>query len=270
MNNLKVMGILNVTPDSFSDGGQFNTLNTALAQVDRMIDEGANIIDIGGESTRPGASEVSTEDEYQRVIPILKAIKSHHEIAVSIDTSKSDIMHAAINEGADIINDVRALQAPGALAACTQHKGQVCLMHMQGQPRTMQEAPQYQHVVGDIKSFLQQRIKACEQAGIHRNQIIIDPGFGFGKTLEHNLQLLSELRSLQTLACPILVGISRKTMIGHLLDNAPVENRLYGSLSAAVIAAMNGASIIRVHDVKATVDAIKIVSAVQQQATINT
>lgn len=262
MKNLRIMGILNVTPDSFSDGGRFNTIEAALEQAERMIDEGADIIDIGGESTRPGAADVSTADEYQRVIPILKSIKARYRIQVSIDTSKAEIMRAAIDEGADIINDVRALQNPGAIDACRQHQGQICLMHMQGQPRTMQSNPQYDHVIDEVKQFLQQRINACEQAGINKHQIIVDPGFGFGKTLEHNLQLLSKLSSFQSLQCPILAGISRKSMIGQLLDNAPTEERLYGSLSAAVIAAMNGASIIRVHDVKATADALKIVSAV--------
>ncbi|PVZ71784.1 dihydropteroate synthase [Pelagibaculum spongiae] len=253
-----VMGILNVTPDSFSDGGCFDHLEAAVDQAKVMLEQGAQIIDIGGESTRPGAEAVSVEDELQRVIPVIKAIASIPNILISIDTSKPEVMRRAIAAGADMINDVSALQLPGALEAAAELGVPVCLMHMQGQPRTMQQSPQYNDVAMDVREFLQQRVDACVAAGIARKRLLLDPGFGFGKTLEHNYRLLSDLQKLQSLRLPLLIGISRKSMIGNLL-NRPVEDRLAGSLSAAVIARMKGGQIFRVHDVAPTVDALKVI-----------
>ena len=255
----QVMGILNVTPDSFSDGGKFATFDKALAQVEQMIFDGVDIIDIGGESTRPGAVDVSEENELARVIPLLKAIKSKFDIKVSIDTSKAEVMSQAIAHGADIINDVRALQNEGCLAVLAKSKVPICLMHMQGLPRSMQENPQYDDVIGDIKQFFIDRISICEQAGINRERLILDPGFGFGKTLEQNYQLLAQLHQFSDLGLPLLSGTSRKSMIGNLLARN-VDERLAGSLTTAIIAAQQNASIIRVHDVKETVDALKVLS----------
>ncbi len=255
----QVMGILNVTPDSFSDGGKFSTFAKALTQVEQMISDGVDIIDIGGESTRPGAVDVSVEDELKRVIPLLKAIKSNFDIKVSIDTSKAEVMSQAISHGADIINDVRALQNEGCLAVLAQSNIPICLMHMQGLPRSMQDNPQYQDIIGDIKQFFIDRINACEQAGIKRERLILDPGFGFGKTLEQNYQLLAQLNQFSDLGLPLLSGTSRKSMIGNLLARN-VDERLAGSITTAIIAAQQNASIIRVHDVKETVDALKILS----------
>lgn len=260
---ISVMGILNVTPDSFSDGGKFNRVDAALNHVEAMISDGAVIIDIGGESTRPGAPDVSVEQELERVIPVLEAIKSRFDILVSIDTSKPLVMQQSIAAGADMINDVRALQEAGALAVCADSDVQLCLMHMLGQPRTMQQNPSYNDVVADIADFFKQRLIACEAAGISRQRIWLDPGFGFGKTLAHNVRLLKELNELSRLQLPLLVGISRKSMIGALLGDCPVEERMQGSVAAAVIAAMKGAQLLRVHDVKATVDALNIVQAIQ-------
>ncbi|HCM46674.1 MAG TPA: dihydropteroate synthase, partial [Colwellia sp.] len=245
-NSPQVMGILNVTPDSFSDGGKFVTFDKALAQVEKMIHDGADIIDIGGESTRPGAIDVSEEDELVRVIPLLKAIKSNFDIKVSIDTSKAEVMSQAIAYSADIINDVRALQNEGCLAVLAQSDVPVCLMHMQGLPRSMQVNPKYNDVIGDIKQFFIERIKICENAGIKRNRIILDPGFGFGKTLEQNYQLLAQLNQFNDLGLPLLSGTSRKSMIGNLLARN-VDERLAGSLTTAIIAAQQNATIIRVH-----------------------
>ncbi|PKG85674.1 dihydropteroate synthase [Colwellia sp. 75C3] len=258
-NSPQVMGILNVTPDSFSDGGKFATFDKALAQVEQMILDGADIIDIGGESTRPGAVDVSEEDELARVIPLLKAIKSNFDIKVSIDTSKAEVMSQAIAHGADIINDVRALQNEGCLAVLAQSDVPVCLMHMQGLPRSMQHNPQYNEVIGDIKQFFIDRISLCEQAGIKRDRLILDPGFGFGKTLEQNYQLLAQLNQFNDLGLPLLSGTSRKSMIGNLLARN-VDERLAGSITTAIIAAQQNASIIRVHDIKETVDALKVLS----------
>ncbi len=261
---IKIMGILNTTPDSFSDGGSFNTLNTAYAQAQRMIGEGADIIDVGGESTRPGAAEVSLAEELDRVIPVIEKIKSTCDISVSIDTSKPEVMSEALIAGVDMINDVRALREPGALEVCAQSKIPVCIMHMQGQPRSMQTKPEYTDIIKEVGQFFNSRIKACADAGIHKSRLILDPGFGFGKTLEHNLELLAKLDTFRSFGLPLLVGLSNKSMIGMLLDNAPVNDRLVGSLSAAVIASMKGSAIIRVHDVKATKDAIKIVEGVKR------
>lgn len=258
---LSVMGILNVTPDSFSDGGVFDDCQSAIVHAKQMLSEGAHIIDVGGESTRPGAKPVSIEDELARVIPVISAIKSQHpEAVVSIDTSKPEVMLEAANAGADMINDVKALQMSGALGAAKKTGLPVCLMHMQGEPRTMQTAPNYEDVVKDVAQFFADRLAACDGAGIERDDIILDPGFGFGKLLRHNLQLLGGLSSFLALGHPILVGISRKSMIGQILD-APVDERLYGSLAAAVMAATKGAHIFRVHDVKPTVQALSVAAA---------
>ena len=259
----QVMGILNVTPDSFSDGGKFAHFDDALYQVEGMIADGAAIIDIGGESTRPGAADVTVEQELERVIPVLEAIEARFDTIVSIDTSKADVMAQAIASGAGMINDVRALQNDGCLQAVVNSNIPVCLMHMQGLPRTMQANPQYNDVTQDILSFIEDRIKVCEQTGIERERLLVDPGFGFGKTLEQNYQLLNQLDAFLALQLPILVGISRKSMIGNLL-NADVEQRLAGSLAAALISAQKGAKIIRVHDVKATVDALTVLKAAEQ------
>lgn len=260
----QVMGILNVTPDSFSDGGKFKQHSDALKQVEYMIDNGATIIDIGGESTRPGAKDVSLDEELNRVIPVLNAIKEHFDIIVSVDTSKSEVMFESLKAGAGIINDVRALQNPECLSILAKVDVPICLMHMQGMPRTMQENPKYDDVINDIIMFFKDRIAICELAGINRDRLLIDPGFGFGKTLEQNYQLLAHLRDFEQLNLPIFVGTSRKSMIGNLL-NRPVDERLAGSLATALIAAQNGAKIIRVHDVKETVDTLKTLHAVQQQ-----
>ncbi len=258
------MGILNVTPDSFSDGGLFHGRDVALRRVEQMLVEGVDIVDVGGESTRPGAELVSVQAEIDRVAPVIEAVRSRFDIPVSIDTSKPEVMLAAVAAGADLVNDVRALQEPGALKACAQLAVPICLMHMQGLPRTMQQDPHYNDVVQDVARFFTERIDACGQAGIARDRLILDPGFGFGKTLQHNLDLLRSLDAFADFNLPLLVGISRKSMIGMLLDNRPVDGRLHGSVAAAVIAAMKGACIIRVHDVQATVDAIKLVTAIHK------
>ncbi|MBA6222820.1 dihydropteroate synthase [Colwellia sp. MB02u-18] len=258
------MGILNVTPDSFSDGGKYTQFDYALEQAEQMIADGAIIIDIGGESTRPGAKAVSESDELARVIPVLKAIKQRFNIVVSIDTSKASVMSAAIDAGADMINDVRALQNDGCLAAIANSNIPVCLMHMQGIPKNMQNSPSYDDVINDIIVFFQQRIDTCISAGIARERLILDPGFGFGKTLEQNFYLLANLSKFNQLGLPLLAGLSRKSMIGNLL-NREVEQRLAGSLATAIIAAQQGAHIIRVHDVQETVDALKVLKAVTDQ-----
>jgi dihydropteroate synthase len=263
LNKVKVMGILNVTPDSFSDGGQFTCVDRALKQVEQMVVNGVDIIDIGGESTRPGAAEVSIEDEIVRVIPLLKAIKSRFDINVSIDTSKAEVMSEAILYGADMINDVRALQNNGCLEVVAQSDIAVCLMHMQGMPRTMQEKPQYNDIINDIIEFFKQRIQCCEQSGINKERLLLDPGFGFGKTLAHNYEMLAKFAQFKSLGLPVLAGISRKSMIGDLLNRA-VNERLAGSLAAAIVAIQQGANIIRVHDVQESVDVMNILKAVAQ------
>lgn len=260
----QIMGILNVTPDSFSDGGNFNNISRAIKQVQAMVDAGATIIDVGGESTRPGAADVELQQELDRVIPVIEAITKRFNTVISIDTSKAEVMQAGIDNGAGLINDVRALQNEGCLEVVAACDLPVCLMHMQGMPRTMQSAPQYGDVTKDVMSFFQQRIKACEQTGINRERIILDPGYGFGKTLEQNYQLLANQSQILKLGLPILAGLSRKSMIGNLL-NCAVDERLAGSLSAAVLAVLNGAKIIRVHDVKETVDAVKVCNAMVAQ-----
>lgn len=255
------MGILNVTPDSFSDGGKFVRREQAIEQALRMVEEGAAIIDIGGESTRPGAAEVPLADELQRVIPLIEALAPELSVPISVDTSKPQVMLAAASAGAGMINDVYALRREGALEAAAQTGLPVCMMHMQGEPRTMQAEPHYDDVVAEVKAFLQQRMAACEAAGIARERLLIDPGFGFGKSLAHNLTLLKHLAEFHALGMPLLVGMSRKSMIGAVLD-ATLEQRLHGSVAVATMAALHGAQLIRVHDVQATADALKMVAAV--------
>ena len=257
-----VMGILNVTPDSFSDGGRFDIVERAVEHALQMQEEGADIIDIGGESTRPGAASVSVDEELERVIPVIRAIRQQTSLPISIDTSKPEVMRAAVAEGANMVNDVNALQAKGALEACAGLNVPVCLMHMQGEPRTMQQDPKYDDVVQDVTDFLRQRYLACVDAGIDRASIVIDPGFGFGKTLPHNLSLLNGLESICELELPVLVGISRKSMLGAILDR-PVTERLYAGIAAAVIAYQKGARLFRVHDVGPTRDALAVCDALQ-------
>lgn len=258
------MGILNVTPDSFSDGGRFDALDAAIAQAETMLEAGAAIIDVGGESTRPGAADVPLDEELRRVIPVIEAIRARFDTIVSIDTSKAEVMRQAVGAGAGLINDVRALREPGALEAAAATDAAVCLMHMQGQPRTMQDAPHYDDVVAEVRAFLDGRIQACVEAGIARQRLMLDPGFGFGKTLAHNLTLLDGLAVLTETGLPLLAGMSRKRMIGSLLGDRAVDQRVAGSVAAAVIAAMNGARVLRVHDVPETVDAMRIVAGLEQ------
>lgn len=253
-----VMGILNVTPDSFSDGGKFNSLDNALQQAERMVQAGVSIIDIGGESTRPGAPDVSLEEELERVIPAIKAIRAKFDVWISIDTSKAEVMRQAVEAGADLINDVRALQEPGALQVAADANVPICLMHMKGQPRTMQANPSYDDVLQDVGAFLQERVEACEAVGISKEQLILDPGFGFGKTIEHNYHLLAHLEKFHSLGLPVLAGMSRKSMIFKLLDKVPADC-MVASVTCATIAAMKGAQIIRVHDVEETLEAMKII-----------
>ena len=260
----RIMGIVNVTPDSFSDGGQHNTVDAAICHALRLVSEGADVLDIGGESTRPGAAEVSEAEELQRVIPVIEALAKQINIPIAIDTSKPGVMRAAVKAGAGIINDVFALRRDEALDVAAELKVPVILMHMQGEPGSMQTAPHYNDAVAEVHSFLTQRIFACEMAGISKKNIVIDPGFGFGKSLEHNLALLSQLQRFVELGVPVLAGLSRKSFIGSLTGR-DVNNRVYGSVAAALIAAQNGAKIIRVHDVAATVDVLKIWNAVSKQ-----
>lgn len=256
------MGILNVTPDSFSDGGAHFSREQAVSRARQMVAEGVDIIDVGGESTRPGSQAVSEQQELDRVIPVIEAITAELPTPVSIDSSKAKVMRESVAAGAALINDVMALRGPGALQAAKELDVPVCLMHMQGEPRSMQQQPVYTDVVAEVKDFLLERVSACEAAGIARERLLLDPGFGFGKSLEHNLKLLKNLHTIADIGLPLLVGISRKSMIGKILDDRPVDKRLYGSLAAAVMALERGAAIIRVHDVAATVDALKVASAV--------
>ncbi len=260
----QVMGILNVTPDSFSEGGRYALLDAALRRAEQMIVEGVDIIDVGGESTRPGAQFVAESDEIERVVPLIEAIVARFDTPVSVDTSKSVVITAAVAAGAAMINDVRALREEGALVAAVQAAVPICLMHMQGEPRTMQSAPVYNNVVEDVMIFLQKRIDACVEAGIPRKKLLIDPGFGFGKNLKHNLGLLKELNRFKVLGVPLLVGVSRKSMIGMILDK-DVDERLYGSLAAVALALWQGATVIRVHDVAETVDVVKLCHAVMNE-----
>ena len=256
------MGVLNVTPDSFSDGGEFVRLDAAVARGLQMAEEGAAIIDIGGESTRPGAQPVDLHEELRRVIPVIARLRDRASVILSVDTSKPEVMHAAAAAGAAMINDVRALRERGALEAAVSSGCAVCLMHMLGEPRTMQEGPAYQDVVAEVREFLQERVEACLGAGLPAERIVVDPGFCFGKTLQHNLELLRRLRELSVRGLPILAGLSRKSLVGALTGRPPGE-RLHGSVALAVIAALQGASILRVHDVAATVDALEVVRAVR-------
>ena len=255
-----VMGVLNVTPDSFSDGGRFLPVEAAVAHGVRLAEEGAAIIDIGGESTRPGAAPVSVDEELRRVVPVVERLRAATQAVISVDTSKPEVIREAVAAGAGLINDVRALAEPGALEAAAASGCAVCLMHMQGDPRTMQRAPSYVDVVKEVKAFLDEHVQRCRAAGVSSDRIVVDPGFGFGKTLEHNLELLRRLRELQD-ELPVLVGLSRKSMVGTLTGRGAGE-RVHGSIALAVIAALNGARIVRAHDVAATVDALKMVAAV--------
>jgi dihydropteroate synthase len=257
------MGILNVTPDSFSDGNRYASTEAALARAAQIIEEGATIIDVGGESTRPGAAAVDPAVEIARVVPVIEGIAATSDIAISIDTSKPEVMAAAVAAGACIVNDVHALRAPGARACAAAAEVGVCLMHMQGEPRTMQDSPHYDDVVAEVAGFLVRERDACIEAGVHREAIALDPGIGFGKGLEHNLTLLKELSSFAALGSPLLVGVSRKSFIGRILGK-PVDARLYGGLGLAALAVALGARVIRTHDVAPVVDAIGMVSAVLQ------
>jgi dihydropteroate synthase len=258
-----VMGILNVTQDSFSDGGRFRNPNAALAHAREMVQAGAAIVDVGGESTRPGASPVSLQEELDRVLPVITAIRAELDVLISIDTMKPAVMTAAVIAGASMINDVNALQAPGAIDAVAATQAAVCVMHMQGVPQTMQAQPQYGEVVADVQQFLNARVAVCMAAGIPANRIVLDPGFGFGKTLEHNIALLNGLKALTSGPYPVLVGLSRKSIIGKILGR-PVEQRLAGSLALATLAAVRGARIIRSHDVAETLDAVTMAWATRE------
>ena len=259
LNRPRVMGIVNVTPDSFSDGGKFIARDAAITHARRLIEDGADILDIGGESTRPGATAASLEEELDRVMPVLEAVVNDG-IPVSIDTQKTAVMVEAIRAGASMINDVNALLAPGAIDMCAASNVAVCLMHKQGLPETMQAAPSYVDVVGEVTAFLVARIKACLDAGIARDRIVIDPGFGFGKTVEHNFRLLRELNALVALGYPVLAGFSRKASLGIITGRA-ADDRLAASIATALLCAQNGATILRVHDVRETVDALKVLMA---------
>ena len=263
LNVPQIMGILNFTPDSFSDSGQFYQLDKALIQIEKMLQAGASIIDIGGESTRPNADEVTLEQELERVVPLVEAVRKRFDCWISVDTSKAQVMVESAKVGMDLINDIRALQEPQALETALKLGLPVCLMHMQGQPRTMQANPYYDDVVGEVLEFLQKRTALCLKAGMKPENIIWDVGFGFGKTVQHNYKLLQQLARFAAEGFPLLAGLSRKSMIGAVLDKT-VEQRVMGSVAGALIAAMNGATILRVHDVEQTADALKI-----WQATLN-
>lgn len=262
-NNLQLMGVINTTPDSFSDGGRFDRFENAFEHAQLLITQAADILDIGGESTRPGAPQVSLEDEIARTIPLIRAVRETSDIPISIDTSKAGVMRAAVEAGATMINCIWALRLEDSLRVAAELDVAVCLMHMQGSPATMQQDPSYANVVEEVKDFLKQRIDAALDAGIRLENIIIDPGFGFGKTIEHNLLLLKFLPEFRRLGVPVLAGLSRKKMIGTILDK-PVDQRLYGSVAVAVMSAMLGADILRVHDVAETREGIEMVKALRQ------
>lgn len=262
-----VMGVLNVTPDSFSDGGRFFDLPAALAQAERLAEEGAAIIDVGGESTRPGAAPVTVEEEMRRVVPVVERLAGSLVVPVSVDTRTPAVMREVLAAGASMINDVTALRAAGALEAVAASGAAVCLMHMQGEPQTMQNEPHYADVLGEVREFLRERVAACVAAGIARTRLVIDPGFGFGKTLEHNLELLRGLHAIAAEGLPVLAGLSRKRMIGALTGRGEGD-RLAGSVALAVMAALNGASIVRAHDVRETVDALRIVAAIRKKSEV--
>ncbi|MBJ7537038.1 dihydropteroate synthase [Marinomonas transparens] len=259
-----VMGILNVTPDSFSDGGSFSSLDSALFQTQKMIREGASIIDVGGESTRPGATPVTMSQELDRVLPVLEAIKERFDIIVSVDTSTPEVIRESATLGAGLINDVRALERAGALEAAAQADLPICLMHMKGVPQTMQVKPDYSSVVADVSDYLMSRVVVCEAAGVERSRLILDPGIGFGKSLEHNLVLLSHTEHFKRLGFDVLIGVSRKTMIGDVL-NLPVDQRLYGTMGANAAAYTKGARIFRVHDVKPHVEMLELMSRIERE-----
>lgn len=259
----RVMGILNVTPDSFSDGGRFMSPDDALQHADRMAGEGADVIDVGGESTRPGAADLPVQEELDRVMPVIESITQRIDVAVSIDTNKPEVMRAAVAAGACMINDVFALRQDGAVEAAAGTTAAVCLMHMRGKPRTMQDRPEYDSLPGDIIDFLAERVRACRHAGIGAERIVIDPGFGFGKNDQHNLKILANLDAFRALKLPLLVGLSRKRTLGKLTGKEPAE-RLAAGVAAAVIAVSNGANIVRTHDVGPTVDALVILDAVRR------
>jgi len=256
------MGVINVTPDSFSDGGRYADSVAAVTHALRMIDEGAGLIDVGGESTRPGAPSVSVETEIERVVPVIEALAARTKIPISIDTSKPAVMTAAVHAGASMINDVRALREPGAMQAAARTDAAICLMHMQGEPRTMQSDPRYSDVVAEVRDFLRERTEACLASGIAKNRLVVDPGIGFGKRLEHNLALLAGLPAVTALGWPVLIGVSRKSMLGTLLGRA-VDERVAGGVAMATAAVLAGASIVRTHDVAATVDAVKVAVALR-------
>ncbi|EOH0514508.1 dihydropteroate synthase [Vibrio fluvialis] len=263
-----VMGILNTTPDSFSDGGSYTTLDKALERAQKMIAAGVSIIDIGGESTRPGAPEVSLKEELERVIPIVKAIRERNQdVWISVDTSKAEVMRQSVAAGADLINDIRSLTEPGALEVAATAKVPVCIMHMKGQPKTMQQNPQYGDLMAEVEAFLLERMAACEAAGIARENIILDPGFGFGKSIEHNYHLLANLEQFHRFGLPVLAGMSRKSMIFKLLDKKPADC-MVASVTCASIAAMKGAQIIRVHDVEETLEAMTIIETMNKNSTL--
>ena len=261
--NPMIMGVLNVTPDSFSDGGQYLHIENAIVQAKKLQAQGADIIDVGGESTRPGAPAVLVDEEIDRVIPAIEALAQSIDIPISVDTSKTQVMQLAVEAGASMINDVCALQAPGALETVSDLGQDICLMHMQGSPRTMQKDPTYVDVVDEIKQFFDQKIEACIKAGIKQDKIILDPGFGFGKTLEHNLDILRRLSEFESFGLRILAGMSRKSMIGSMLNDRNIEGRVIGSVASAIIAVQNGANIVRVHDVLETKDALMVLQQVR-------
>lgn len=258
----RIMGILNITPDSFSDGSHFNQLDKALFRAEQMVAEGADIIDVGGESTRPGAAYVSEQEELDRVVPIIEQLSRKLNVMISVDTYKPAVMAEACRAGAHLINDIKALQEEGALNVAAASDALICLMHMQGDPKTMQQQPAYTNVITEVSSFLNNRVNACLQAGISAEKLILDPGFGFGKTLEQNYELLGRMKELDS-QYPVLVGMSRKSMIGNFL-NCSVDERLSGSIGAALYALTQGARIIRVHDVRATCDAVRVFWHAQQ------
>ena len=265
LGRVAVMGILNLTPDSFSDGGLFLSRDQAVSHALKMADEGADIIDVGGESTRPGTLAVSAQEELGRVVPVIEALRREVEIPISIDTSKPQVMREAVSAGAGMINDVKALREENALATAAELGVPVCLMHMQGEPRSMQVNPTYKDVVVEVRDFLSARRQACLDAGVDEKKILIDPGFGFGKTLEHNLELLRNLSELKSVGAPVLVGLSRKSMIGKAIG-LPVDKRLHASVALAILAVRTGASVIRLHDVAATREAVRMVEAVYRAA----
>jgi dihydropteroate synthase len=259
----RVVGIINVTPDSFSDGGQFADLESAVAHGVRLAEEGADMLDVGGESTRPGSADVSVEEELRRVLPVIEQLIARTALPIAVDTSKPEVMRAAVAAGAGMINDVYALRREGAMDAAADLRVPICLMHMQGEPRSMQDAPYYDDVVGEVHRFLTDRLIACELAGIDRRKVMVDPGFGFGKDLEHNLALLRRLERFADLGSGVYAGLSRKSMIGTLTGRKDPAERAAGSVAAALIAVQRGARMVRVHDVAATVDAVKVWHAVQ-------